>query len=68
MLGVSFALNAVSLHGTCTAVFVVVSALIAFGLASIRTLGKISWLAWVGMASIAASSRLLSSLAPIVSL
>lgn len=52
MLGVSIGLNAVSTHGTCTAVFVAVAAIIGFGIASIRTLGKISWLAWVGMFSI----------------
>lgn len=62
MLGVSIGLNAMSNHGTCTAVFVVVAALIAFGLASIRTLGTIGWLAWAGMASIASSSRLFDSL------
>lgn len=58
MLGVSIGLNAVSLHGTCTAVFVAVAALLAFGLASIRTLGKLSWLAWAGMFSIATSSKI----------
>lgn len=56
MLGVSIALNAVSEHATCTAVFVVVAALAAFALASIRTLSRISWLAWVGMFCIATSS------------
>ncbi|RSL55158.1 hypothetical protein CEP53_007215 [Fusarium sp. AF-6] len=49
MLGISIALNAVSMHGACTAVFVAVAAIIGFGLASIRTLGRISWLAWVGL-------------------
>jgi amino acid permease len=52
MLGVSIGLNAVSTHGACTAVFVAVAFVIAFAVASIRTLGKISWLAWVGMFSI----------------
>jgi hypothetical protein len=45
-------LNAVSSHGTCTAVFVLVSAIASFCLASIRTLGKIKWAAWVGVGSI----------------
>ncbi|KAI8665381.1 hypothetical protein LRP88_04112 [Fusarium phalaenopsidis] len=49
MLGISIALNAVSTHGACTAVFVAVAAIIGFGLASIQTLGRISWLAWVGL-------------------
>jgi len=55
ILGVSVALNAVSTHGACTAIFVVVAAVIAFGLASIETLGKISWLGWIGMTSILAA-------------
>lgn len=55
ILGVSVALNAVSTHGACTAIFVVVAAVIAFGLASIETLGKISWLGWIGMISILAA-------------
>ncbi|KAG9254326.1 transmembrane amino acid transporter protein-domain-containing protein [Emericellopsis atlantica] len=52
MLGISIGLNAVSAHGACTAVFVAVAAAAAFGLGSIRTLGRISWLAWIGLASI----------------
>lgn len=52
MLGVSIGLNAVSTHGICTAGFVAIAAAIGFGIASIRTLGKISALAWIGMFSI----------------
>jgi hypothetical protein len=52
MLGISISLNAISLHGACTAVFVMVAAVIAFGFSSIQTLGRISWLAWVGLAGI----------------
>ncbi|KAL2812320.1 transmembrane amino acid transporter protein-domain-containing protein [Aspergillus granulosus] len=52
MLSTSIGLNAVSAHGTCTAVFVAVAAIASFGLASIRTLGKIQWTAWVGLACI----------------
>ncbi|KAF7533661.1 hypothetical protein G7054_g6862 [Neopestalotiopsis clavispora] len=52
MLSMSIALNALSEHGTCTAVFVAVAAIAIFCLASIRTLGKISWLAWVGIVCI----------------
>ncbi|RAL07363.1 putative amino acid transporter (Mtr) [Aspergillus homomorphus CBS 101889] len=52
MLSVSIALNAVSKHGTCTAVFVAVAAIVAFMLCSIRTLGKITWFAWIGLFSI----------------
>ncbi|RWA03402.1 hypothetical protein EKO27_g11703 [Xylaria grammica] len=49
MLSISIALNAVSTHGACTAVFVAVAAVVGFGLASIRTLGRITWLAWIGL-------------------
>ncbi|KAL1655575.1 hypothetical protein SLS61_001596 [Didymella pomorum] len=49
---ISTALNALSRHGACTAVFVVVAAVIGFLTGSIRTLGKISWLAWAGVISI----------------
>ncbi|WVW84396.1 hypothetical protein I302_106430 [Kwoniella bestiolae CBS 10118] len=52
VVGASIGLNAVSVHGTCTAVFVAVSAVVGFILASIRTLGNISWLGWVGLFSI----------------
>jgi len=62
MLGVSIGLNAVSKHATCTAVFVFVACFFAFMLASIRTLGRLSWLAWVGMACIATSSTHLQTL------
>jgi hypothetical protein len=48
MLSISIALNALSTHAVCTAVFVAVAAIITFMFASIQTLGRISWLAWVG--------------------
>ncbi|OGE56961.1 hypothetical protein PENARI_c002G02369 [Penicillium arizonense] len=52
MLGLSIALNSVSTHATCTAVFVAISAIAGIGFASIRTLGRISWLAWIGLVAI----------------
>jgi hypothetical protein len=55
IVGISTALNAVSSHGTCTAVFVFVAAFAGWMLASIRTLGKITWLGWVGLVSIMAA-------------
>ncbi|KAK5108520.1 hypothetical protein LTR62_008260 [Meristemomyces frigidus] len=55
MLSISIALNALSLHGTCTAVFVAVAAILAALLASIQTLGRVSWLAWVGVLAILVS-------------
>ncbi|KAH6975429.1 putative amino acid transporter [Ilyonectria sp. MPI-CAGE-AT-0026] len=55
MLSVSIGLNALSLHGVCTAVFVAVAAIVGFSFASIRTLSSISWLAWVGLVCIITS-------------
>lgn len=55
IVGVATSLNAVSLHATCTAVFVAVAAICGFILCSVRTLGKISWLGWVGLISIMAA-------------
>ncbi|CAG8938614.1 unnamed protein product [Penicillium salamii] len=52
LLSISIALNSVSTHATCTAVFVALPAVVVFCLASIRTLGRITWLAWGGMACI----------------
>ncbi|RAH75504.1 uncharacterized protein BO66DRAFT_445318 [Aspergillus aculeatinus CBS 121060] len=49
ILGLSVGLNAVSSHATCTAVFVAVAAIVGFACSSIRTLGKITWLAWIGL-------------------
>ncbi|CAG8927364.1 unnamed protein product [Penicillium salamii] len=52
MLGISICLNAVSTHGACTAIFVAIAAVVVFCLGSIQTLGRISWLAWVGLISL----------------
>lgn len=57
MLGVSISLNAVSTHGACTAVFVAVAAIVGFMLASIQTLARISWIAWVGLFGILTASK-----------
>ena len=55
MLGISIALNAISMHGTCTAVFVAVAAILVFGISSIQTLEKLSWISWAGVISITVS-------------
>ncbi|KAM0548854.1 hypothetical protein ACHAPJ_009710 [Fusarium lateritium] len=52
MLSLSIGLNAVSSHRACTAVFVAIAAVLGFALSSIRTLGRMSWLAWIGVTSI----------------
>ncbi|KAJ5697116.1 hypothetical protein N7488_010800 [Penicillium malachiteum] len=41
----SIGLNAVSNHAACTAIFVLIAALIGFLFSSIRTLGRITWIA-----------------------
>lgn len=57
ILGISIGLNAVSVHGTCTAVFVAVAAILGFLLSSIQTLGRITWLAWIGVICIITASK-----------
>jgi amino acid permease len=52
MVGVTTAFNAVTTHATCTAVWMVVVFVVSFGFASIRTLGKVTWLAWPAFFSI----------------
>ncbi|KAE8407775.1 transmembrane amino acid transporter protein-domain-containing protein [Aspergillus pseudonomiae] len=49
ILGISIGFNAVSTHALCTAIFVVIAAIPGFLFSSIRTLGKITWLAWIGL-------------------
>ncbi|EME84713.1 uncharacterized protein MYCFIDRAFT_41529 [Pseudocercospora fijiensis CIRAD86] len=52
MLSISIALNSLSEHGACTAIFVVVACLIGFLFGSIQTLGKVSFIAWAGVIGI----------------
>lgn len=60
ILSLSIGLNAVSMHATCTAVFVAVAAVIGWVFASVRTLGKMSWVAWAGMGSVLGACENLS--------
>lgn len=55
LVGISTALNAVSTHAVCTAVFVFVAAAAGFMFGSIRTLSKVAWIGWVGIFSIMAA-------------
>lgn len=55
LLGISTAFNAITDHGTCTAVFVLVGAILNIAISSIQTLDKISWLGWVGLIGILSS-------------
>ncbi len=59
MIALSTALNAISMHAACTAVFVAVAAITGFIFSSIRTLGQIMWLGWVGCVSIVAALLIL---------
>ncbi|ORY88464.1 putative amino acid transporter [Leucosporidium creatinivorum] len=52
MLSAAIAFNAITLHGACTVVFVVVSMIIAAILASIQTLSRVSILGYIGLVSI----------------
>ena len=52
MLSISISLNALSTHSICTAGFVACAAVIGFIFASIRTLDRIGFLAWIGALSI----------------
>jgi hypothetical protein len=49
---ISVALNGISGHGACTAIFMAVSAILTFGISSIQTLSRLSWLGIVGATSI----------------
>ncbi|KAF4925883.1 N amino acid transport system protein [Colletotrichum fructicola] len=59
-IGLSTCLNALSKHGACTAIFVAVASVIGFVFGSIQTLGRISWLAWVGFSSILSALMVLT--------
>ncbi|SCZ96026.1 BZ3500_MvSof-1268-A1-R1_Chr8-1g09954 [Microbotryum saponariae] len=52
LLSISIAFNALSSHGACTVGFVIVGGVIVYILASIRTIDKLSFLSWVGLASV----------------
>lgn len=56
MLGIAIGFNAITTHGACTAIFVAIAAGLGFGFASIRTLGRLTWIAWVGLIFLIAAS------------
>jgi hypothetical protein len=60
ILGISIGLNSVSTHGICTAAFAAIAAILGFATSSVRTLGRITWLAWVGLPCILAAGVFLS--------
>jgi amino acid transporter len=55
VLAFSTALNAVTLHGTCTIVFVVIGTALGISIGMYRTLDKMSWTMWVALASLMAA-------------
>ena len=57
ILGISIGLNSVSTHGLCTAIFAVIAAILGLATASIRTLGRVTWLAWIGLPSVIISGE-----------
>ena len=57
MLSLSVCLNALSDHGACTAVFVAVAFILVMVLSSLRTLGRIAWLAIIGVISIVSAGK-----------
>ncbi|BGP40954.1 hypothetical protein JCM10450v2_004959 [Rhodotorula kratochvilovae] len=59
-LGISTALNAMSMHATCTAVFVAVAAVVTLPFASLRTMGSVKWVGWVGLVSMIVSIMLVT--------
>jgi hypothetical protein len=54
-VAISIAFNAITVHGTCTVVWVVIAMIGTFALASIQTLNKISILGWIGFVSVMAA-------------
>lgn len=57
MLGISIGLNAISDHGTCTAVFVAVAAGVALCLSTVQTLGRLTWPVWIGLVTLIVASE-----------
>lgn len=57
MLSLSISLNALTDHGACTAIFVAVAFVLVCALSSLRTLGRITWLALVGATCIIAAGK-----------
>lgn len=64
MLSISISLNALSHHGTCTAVYTAVAFVAVMVVSSTRTLGRISWLAMIGVAAIITAGKSMATFAP----
>ncbi|GAA6036097.1 hypothetical protein JCM8097_006613 [Rhodosporidiobolus ruineniae] len=55
LLGLSTALNAITMHGACTAIFTAALAAFVYPIASLRTLQSIRWVGWIGLIFMIAS-------------
>lgn len=55
MVSLSAALNAISSHAACTAIFIAAMAAVGFILGAIPTLSRITWIGWVGLIALMAS-------------
>lgn len=55
LISLSAALNALSSHAACTAVWIAVIAVVGLLLGAIPTLARVSWIGWVGLVSLMAS-------------
>ncbi|WOO84835.1 N amino acid transport system protein [Vanrija pseudolonga] len=54
-VSVATALNAITTHGACTAIFIAVTSVVGFTLCCLRTLSHVAFLGWVGLVSILAA-------------
>ncbi|GAA5998635.1 uncharacterized protein JCM10292_007119 [Rhodotorula paludigena] len=64
-ISISTAFNAMSLHGACTAVFVVVAALMTFPLAALPKLEQLKFLSWIALVAVISSVLLVTIAIPV---
>lgn len=60
MLGIATAFNTMTDNAGCSAVWALVGAILGFAVSAIRTMDRISWFGWVGLAGIMGSVITLS--------
>ncbi|GJN87102.1 hypothetical protein Rhopal_000047-T1 [Rhodotorula paludigena] len=65
LLSLTTSLNAMSMHATCTAVFVVVSAAVVLPFALLPKLSDIKWVSWVALVSILSAVLLVTIAIPV---
>ncbi|BGP38298.1 hypothetical protein JCM10450v2_002244 [Rhodotorula kratochvilovae] len=57
-IGIATAFNAITVHATCTAVWVMLAAVITFPLASLPKIENVKWLGWIALTAIVTSVML----------